>query len=63
MGFDCISCGEREVFAFESHLYRNLCWDCHVKKGHPKDANMERYYNRPPCQANICVTDVQEVEK
>jgi hypothetical protein len=60
MGFDCIDCGEREIFAFESHLVPKLCWDCHVKRGLAKNKNMEEYYNRP--RTNVCITLTNEKE-
>jgi len=29
MGFNCILCGEREIWAFESSLYQRICYACH----------------------------------
>lgn len=31
MGFNCIRCREREIWAFESREFPRLCWDCHEK--------------------------------
>lgn len=31
MGFDCIICKEREIWAFESKKYARICMDCEKK--------------------------------
>jgi len=31
MGFNCLTCGKREVWAFESPTHPKHCWDCHRK--------------------------------
>ena len=32
MGFDCIYCGEREIWAFESRTRPRVCWECEERR-------------------------------
>ena len=43
MGFDCVMCGERELWAFESEHQRRVCWNCHRLQGWPETEDMKRH--------------------
>lgn len=46
MGFDCLICEKREIFAFESHMHANICWECHRRMGWRLTPNMIAYFDR-----------------
>jgi hypothetical protein len=59
MGFNCKLCGDREIWVFESPIYKRICWDCH-RLFAPETHAMERHRIRNASFQHTWVTQIRE---